>query len=179
MGKIRIIGGQYRSRMLDVIDSDGLCPTSNRIRETLFNWLGQDLTGKTCLDMFSGSGALGFEAISRNATKVTMLELDTTVYNQLKKNQTMLKADNVEIINANAIKYLSNTQDKYDVIFLDPPYDSDLLAKSLVMIHNNLSENGLIFVEYDKEINLTGYEIVKSDQYSMVKFALIKPVLGK
>ena len=173
MGKIRIIGGQYRSRMLDVIDSDGLRPTSNRIRETLFNWLGQDLTGKTCLDMFAGSGALGFEAISRNATKVTMLELDTGVCNQLIKNQTMLKADNVEIINTNSIKYLSNTQDKFDVIFLDPPYDSDLLSKSLAMIHNNLTDDGLLFVEYDKEINLTGYEIVKSDQYSMVKFALL------
>ena len=176
MGKIRIISGIHRSIMLDVIDSDGLRPTSNRIRETLFNWLGQDLTGKKCLDAFAGSGALGFEAISLGAMSVTMIEKDSSICSLLKKNKEILKAYNLEIINADSTSYLKNCKDKFDVIFLDPPYASELLSTTLNIIKNNLSQNGMVFIEYKTQPELVAYEIIKSKKYGMVNFALLRVI---
>src|SRR3990167_11007598 len=118
MGKVRIIGGLYRSRILKFKDGvDGLRPTPDAIREKLFNWLGKDLSGKKCLDLFAGSGALGFEAVSRNATAVTMVESDKIVFGYLQENEKLLQSDNVMLINTSAIEYLKNSKDKFDLIF--------------------------------------------------------------
>jgi 16S rRNA (guanine966-N2)-methyltransferase len=124
MGKIRIIGGIHRSRQLTVLDANGLRPTLDRVKETLFNWLGQDLTGLNCLDAFSGSGSLGFEAISRNAKSVIMIELEQRVYQQLVTNQKLLNVNNCQIIHGNATEFLKTTNLVFDVIFLDPPYNT-------------------------------------------------------
>ena len=179
MGMIRIIGGIHRSRILQVIDADGLRPTSNRVRETLFNWLGQDLSGKKCLDLFAGSGALGFEAISRNAKSVVMIEKDSAVYNQLQKNMNILKIENLTIIRGESLHYLMNANDKFDVIFVDPPYSSELMSQALAMVSKYLTNNGVIFIEYKNFPELTDYEILKSAKYGMVNFALIKPKENK
>ncbi len=174
MGKIRIIGGIHRSRQLKVVTATDLRPTLDRVKETLFNWLGQDLTAKTCLDLFAGSGSLGFEAISRNAAAVVMVEKNLTVVQQLKTNAQLLKAANCQITHADALKFLATTMATYDVIFLDPPYSSDLLAKSLALASQRLKANGIIYIEYLKQPDLTNFAIVKQGLAGTVNYALLQ-----
>ncbi len=110
LGSVRIIGGQWRGRKLPVHTSDGLRPTGDRVRETLFNWLNADLYNARCLDLFAGSGALGFEALSHGASQVTMLELEPTVAKQLAANKQLLNSDNADIENIDSLKWLSQYQ---------------------------------------------------------------------
>lgn len=174
MGKIRIIGGTHRSRQLTVLDQDGLRPTLDRVKETLFNWLGQDLTGQICLDLFAGSGSLGFEAISRNAIKVVMIEKSAKVAQQLKDNVKLLRADNCQVINDDAMRFLANNLLKFDVIFLDPPYSSDLLAESLKIVSEHLTVNGVIYIEYHQNIpELSQFNILKQSKAGSVNYALL------
>lgn len=174
MGKIRIIGGEHRSRQLPVLNHDGLRPTLDRVKETLFNWLGQDLTGKTCLDLFAGSGSLGFEAVSRNAKQVVMVEQNNQVTKQLEQNKLLLKADNLQIINGDGLKFLQTCQLKFDVIFLDPPYNSVLLEQSLAQIENVLAEDGVIYAEYQQECDLSQFTIIKHGKAGVVNFVLLQ-----
>jgi 16S rRNA (guanine966-N2)-methyltransferase len=180
MGKIRIIGGIYRSRILKFSDDvSGLRPTPDRVRQTVFNWLEQDLTGLTCLDLFAGSGALGFEAASRNAKKVVLNDMNQKTLIELSKNRIMLGADNVIISSLSAETCLKKCTEKFDVIFLDPPYNSNLLNKSLRQI-NELSillSNAKIYIEYQKQPDLTGYEILKHKKVGSVNFALLRPLI--
>ncbi len=175
MGKIRIIGGTHRSRQLAVLDQDGLRPTLDRVKETLFNWLGQDLTGQVCLDLFAGSGSLGFEAVSRNAAKVVMVEKSAKVMQQLKDNVKLLRAgDNCLVINDDALKFLTSNQLKFDVIFLDPPYSSNLLAESLQIVSEHLTVNGVIYIEYHQNIpELSQFNILKQSKAGSVNYALL------
>lgn len=174
MGKIRIIGGEHRSRQLPVLDADGLRPTLDRVKETLFNWLGQDLTGQNCLDLFAGSGSLGFEAISRNAQSVIMVEKSLQVVQQLISNSKLLRAENCQVINLTAEKFLSKNSQKFDVIFLDPPYSSDLLQQNLQQISSHLSESGVIYVEYHQnKPDLNQFNILKQCKAGSVNYALL------
>ncbi len=122
--QVRLIGGDFRRRRLHFPDAPGLRPTPDRVRETLFNWLGQDLTGMACLDAFAGSGALGFEAASRNASRVVMLESSRETVEVLKKNQEMLNARQVEIVQADAMSWMKRSQARFDLVLLDPPFNS-------------------------------------------------------
>jgi 16S rRNA (guanine966-N2)-methyltransferase len=157
---------------------DGLRPTPDRVRETLFNWLGQDLTNKTCLDLFAGSGALGFEALSRNANWVTLVEKDASIIKDLRRNQEILGVTNSEIVNSNGINYLERAARRFDVIFLDPPYQSELLSKSLDFISRNsvLANDGLIYIEYQTRPDLTNYVILKESKAGNVDYMLIAPI---
>src|SRR5690606_25716968 len=121
-GRIRITGGQWRSRIITFPAHADLRPTPDRVRETLFNWLGQDLTGLNCLDLFAGSGALGFEAASRGAANVVMIESSSGVHRVLLENKVRLKADSIELIKMDASVFLITHTRKFDVVFLDPPY---------------------------------------------------------
>lgn len=185
MGRVRIIGGYHRSRIIQFKDGlNSLRPTPDRVRETLFNWLKQDLTGKTCLDLFSGSGALGFEAVSRGATSITFVEKSKVAYQDLKTNIALLKLENITLINTDALFFINNTCISYDVIFLDPPYSSDLMFKCLQQIIKTpsiLSQRGVIYIEYQVLPDLNGYEIIKSGKASQVSYALIrlKPDIDK
>ena len=125
-GKIRIIAGEYRGRRIAVADRPGLRPTPDRVRETLFNWLGQTLEGLSCLDLFAGSGALGFEAASRGAARVVMVEQDRVAFEGLKKAQAVLKARQVELVLGDAFAYLARNQ-TFDLVFLDPPFGQNAL----------------------------------------------------
>jgi 16S rRNA (guanine966-N2)-methyltransferase len=125
-GKIRIIAGEYRGRRLSVPDRPGLRPTPDRVRETLFNWLGQSLEGLSCLDLFAGSGALGFEAASRGAARVVMVEQDRAVFDLLKKARDQIGARQVEVVLGDAFAYLRRMQ-SFDVVFLDPPFGQNAL----------------------------------------------------
>ena len=125
-GKIRIIGGEYRGRRIQVPDRPDLRPTPDRVRETLFNWLGQSLDGLSCLDLFAGSGALGFEAASRGAKRVVMVEQDRAVFQSLQKTRDTIGANAVEVILDDAFAYLRKAP-AFDVVFLDPPFRQNAL----------------------------------------------------
>jgi len=145
---VRIIGGEYRSRVLHFPDLPGLRPTPDRVRETLFNWLGQRLDGLVCLDAFAGSGALGFEAISRGAARVVMLESEREAFAALRRNAEMLAAAGVEILRIDAHSHLAGPGRIYDLIFLDPPFSSDLLAPTLALAATRLAPGGRIYAEF-------------------------------
>lgn len=146
-GKVRIIGGEWRSRLLTFPERPDLRPTADRIRETLFNWLGQDLNDLHCLDLFAGSGALGFEAASRGAKRVVMVEDDVRIYNALRENKEKLQAPQVELLKMNALAFLQSDVRKFDVIFLDPPYRLELLPTLLPLLPIHLESNGKVYIE--------------------------------
>lgn len=146
-GKIRIIGGQWRSRLLSFPQQPDLRPTPDRIRETLFNWLGQDLSGKNCLDLFAGSGVLGFEAASRGAKRVTMVESDVRTYAALQENKEKLQAVQVDLIMMNALSFINHAIQKFDIIFLDPPYRLEILPQLLPQLAPHLMRDGQVYVE--------------------------------
>ena len=126
-GRIRIIGGEYRGRRIAVPERRDLRPTPDRVRETLFNWLGQVLDGKSCLDLFAGSGALGFEAASRSAARVVMVENDRAVFSFLEKTCELIGAKQVDLVLADAFDYLGKGDERFDVVFLDPPFRQNAL----------------------------------------------------
>lgn len=145
---VRLISGTHRRRQIYFPDAIHLRPTPDRVRETLFNWLGQDLTQKTCLDLFSGSGALGFEAASRYAKTVVMVELAKPVYLALQQNCSLLKLDNIVTLRQqSALDYLAHSTTLFDVIFLDPPFHSPLLEQVLPLLPKHIATNGLIYIE--------------------------------
>jgi 16S rRNA (guanine966-N2)-methyltransferase len=125
-GKVRIIAGEYRGRRIPVAQKPDLRPTPDRVRETLFNWLGQWLDGLACLDLFAGSGALGFEAASRGAARVVMVEHDRAVFQHLRKIRDDIGASRVELLNEDAFAYLRKAE-AFDVVFLDPPFRQNAL----------------------------------------------------
>ena len=159
-GKVRIIGGHWRGRYLQVADLPGLRPTADRTRETLFNCLGQRLDGLTCLDMFSGTGALGFEAISRGAKSVLMLELSAKACDTLKKNQASLghdeKLGSIEIIKTDAIAHSARLPaNSIDVTFIDPPFANEgLFLKALAEASRvtKKEEGSYIYIEHPKTV---------------------------
>ncbi|OWY40772.1 16S rRNA (guanine(966)-N(2))-methyltransferase RsmD [Xenophilus sp. AP218F] len=174
--KVRIIGGAYRRRMLPFPDAEGLRPTPDRVRETLFNWLGQDLYGKSCLDLFAGSGALGFEAASRDARRVVMVEKSRKAMESLQANRQLLQAANLEVVAGDALLYMKNRRERFDVVFLDPPYDSDLLQQALPLLADLVNEDGLVYLEARQwpEALPVGFELVKRDKAGLVQYGLLR-----
>ena len=145
--RVRIIGGEWRSRLIAFPPRRDLRPTPDRVRETLFNWLGQDLTGKTCLDLFAGSGALGFEAASRGARRVVMVERDPAAFGGLQANAAALSAGAVELKRADALEFLGADDSCYDVVFLDPPFRSGHLPQVLSALIPRLASGAMVYVE--------------------------------
>jgi 16S rRNA (guanine966-N2)-methyltransferase len=145
--EVRIIGGLWKRTKLPVPDKPGLRPTPDRVRETLFNWLGQDLSGWRCVDAFAGTGALGLEAASRGAT-VLLVEQDAQLVEQLRAVQARLSATNVRIERGNAVSALSRLPpSSADLVFLDPPFDADLFDPALAASVPALAPGGLIYLE--------------------------------
>ncbi len=155
-GQIRIIGGQWRGRKLPVPDSPGLRPTTDRVRETLFNWLAPSMVDSHCLDCFAGSGALGLEALSRYAAGATLIEMDRAVSQQLQKNLATLKANNGKVLNANTLNVLAQPGTPHNVVFVDPPFRKGLLDETLALLEKNgwLADEALIYVESEVENGL-------------------------
>ncbi len=175
LNQVRISAGAWRSRLLKFPDVDGLRPTPDRVRQTVFNWLGQDLTGKTCLDLFAGTGAMGFEALSRNAKNVVMIENSNLAYQSLVQNQTLLKADNCQTLNQDALVFLSQNTQKFDIIFCDPPYNKNWLDKLLPILNQHVTENGVVYVEAEREIeNSAQWTILKKNKAGNVYYHLLK-----
>lgn len=148
MNSVRIVGGEYRRRVLRFPDSEGLRPTPDRVRETLFNWLGQDLDGWHCLDLFAGSGALGFEAASRGAARVVMVEKSPRVLAALHENHELLhKPAAVEIVRGDALQYLASAKSKFDLIFIDPPYHKGWIDRLAPLLASVTRDGGSLYVE--------------------------------
>jgi 16S rRNA (guanine(966)-N(2))-methyltransferase RsmD len=155
-GQIRLIGGHWKRIQLQVADKPGLRPTPDRVRETLFNWLGQDLSGQRCVDAFAGTGALGFEAASRGAKEVLLVEKDGALVTQLQKVRTqLLKLElpepvkqNIQIVRGEGVAALRQlAPESEDVIFIDPPFDGGLFETALAAAATALSARGAIYLE--------------------------------
>jgi 16S rRNA (guanine(966)-N(2))-methyltransferase RsmD len=146
--EIRIIGGLWKRTKLKVADKPGLRPTPDRVRETVFNWLGQDMTGLRCLDAFAGTGALGFEAASRGARHVTLVEQDNALIEQLKKLQSQLDAGMVQVQRGDGVAAIRQAAPRsLDVVFLDPPFDAPLFEPALAACAPALSQGGWVYLE--------------------------------
>jgi 16S rRNA (guanine966-N2)-methyltransferase len=178
-GEVRIIGGQWKRSKLSVLAKPGLRPTPDRVRETLFNWLGQDLSGLRCVDAFAGSGALGFEAASRGAQDVLLIEQDAQLIATLQSNKTRLKADTLRIQRGDGIAILrSMPKASVDVIFLDPPFDSGLFLESIQAAAAIISAQGAIYLEApeswdDEKLAPLGLRVIKQGKAGAVQFHLL------
>ncbi|KXF82687.1 16S rRNA (guanine(966)-N(2))-methyltransferase RsmD [Enterovibrio coralii] len=177
-GFVRIISGKWRGRKLPVKNVEGLRPTTDRVKETVFNWLAADLYDAKCLDVFAGSGGLGLEALSRQAEHVTLLELDKGAAAQINLNLAALKADNATVKNVDALQFLGQPGQAFDVVFIDPPFRKDLLNDVIDKLENNgwLSANAIIYIEAEKEFGLpvvpNHWDMIKEKHAGQVSFRL-------
>lgn len=190
--QVRIIGGQWKRTPLVVLDAQGLRPTPDRVRETVFNWINHLLDGQweriACLDLFAGTGALGFEAASRGAARVTMVESSPAAVRQLEATKEKLQADHVGIMRGDAVaiakRLAASTEDesnRFNLIFLDPPYQQNWLEKILPVCTRLLKEGGLIYAEAEQILNseappdwLIGWDVVRADRAGLVFYHLLR-----
>ena len=173
--RVRIIGGAWRSRLISFPSRQDLRPTPDRVRETLFNWLGQDLTGKTCLDLFAGSGALGFEAASRGARRVVMVERDAQTVRALGASRDALQAAAVELKRADALEFLRDGVDVYDVVLLDPPFRAELWPRLAPLLPRLLAPEAMVYYESAVRPDLAPAWVVhRQGQAGQVRFQLLK-----
>lgn len=181
-GKLRIIAGDWRSRQLDVVDLPGLRPTTDRVRETLFNWLQNDMPGAHCLDLFAGSGALGFEAASRGCASVVMLENQSRAAQQLSENIVVLQASNITLLQRDAMAWLRHEPvgQVFDIVFLDPPFDSNVLAEACELLEQRhwLADDACIYLETDRHQVLPelppSWQLVREKKAGQVSYYLVR-----
>ena len=182
MGEVRVIAGLWRGRKLPVLNAEGLRPTTDRVKETLFNWLMMDVSNARCLDCFAGSGSLGIEALSRQAQAVVFLEKFANAAQQLKKNLASLKTDKATVINTDTLTYLSqkNSTEPFEIIFIDPPFHHNFVPQVLTLLQQNnwLAENALIYVETEKNhpplLLAKNWQVIKEKSAGMVTSRLIQ-----
>jgi 16S rRNA (guanine966-N2)-methyltransferase len=178
---IRIIGGNWRRRQLAVPSRPGLRPTPNRVRETLFNWLADDLEGAVCLDLFAGSGALGFEAASRGAGRVVLVERDAQLARHLQAQADLLDARMVQVVCADAIQWLACAAQCFDVVFVDPPYGSLDLPSLMSALHGHALVNGAskVYAEDaasdDRPIFPQHWSVLRKKRTGRVRYTLAAP----
>ncbi len=181
-GRLRIVAGIWRSRLLEIADVPGLRPTAERIRETVFNWLTPHLAGARCLDLFAGTGALGLEALSRGASEALFVETAPLAVSTLQKNVATLEASNATVRRADAVSYLQHPgADQFDIVFLDPPFADDLHADLCKLLDESsiLATDALVYLEEDRakpEVVLPlGWQTLKTRNAGNVRYSLVKP----
>jgi len=175
--RVRIVGGRWRSRILRFPDLPGLRPTPDRVRETLFNWLGQDLTGRVCLDLFAGSGVLGLEAASRGAREVVMVERDPQALRALQDNVRTLQAAAVRLVRADALEFITSDAGSYDIVFLDPPYAMGGRDLLLERVRERVGAGGLVYVEGPEDLLApAGWAVHRSARAGAVHCQLLTAV---
>ena len=178
--EVRIIGGQWRRSKLPVADAAGLRPTADRVRETLFNWLGADLSGWRCLDAFAGSGALGFEAASRGADDVVLLERDRRLAGSLQQTAQRLKAQNVRVECGDALAWMAReAPGRFEVVFIDPPFDSALAGPAIAAAARIVVPDGYLYVELphslsDAEVAAPGLRLHRQGRAGAVHYHLLR-----
>ncbi|KEY91405.1 ribosomal RNA small subunit methyltransferase D [Candidatus Photodesmus blepharus] len=155
---VRIIGGLWKGRKLIVHNVEGLRPTMDKVKETLFNWLAQEIPQAKCLDLFAGSGRLGFEAASRKAEIVVLIESDLIIYKQIQANILLFKASNVSVVHTDVLSYLKKRGSPYHVVFIDPPFHKNLAIEVAQLLERNgwLAENAAIYVETESGLVVEG-----------------------
>lgn len=182
--QVRIIAGLWKRTPLPVIEASGLRPTPDRVRETVFNWLehlqDRQWQNRRCLDLFAGTGALGFEAASRGAAKVVMVESNPLACKALHATRDKLDANQIEIIQGDAASRIGLIEGAFDVVFLDPPYDDHLLPKFLPACRRLLTPDGFLYIESNQPFAdsplpdwLSGWQLVRADKAGAVHFALL------
>ena len=180
--KLRIIGGNWRSRCINFVDAPGLRPTPARVRETVFNWLRNDLIGSRCLDLYAGSGALSFEAASREAKSVVQVENNPQACRALKENAIALAAGQIQIVQSDVFRYLAGEAEAFDVVFIDPPFAQDLVVQTCQWLEDKgwLSPHAKIYVETESTLKLTGippnWRLLKSKTAGEVGYCLFERV---
>lgn len=186
--QVRIIGGQWRSRKIPVLSEPDLRPTPNRVRETLFNWLRPHIQGARCLDLFTGSGALSFEALSQGASQVVCIEQSKLLIEQLQRTAETLKANRLKIIQANALEWLQESPTRidssfkpFDIVFLDPPYAANLLNLCFKFLQGGwLNANTLIYFEHAKPVGLeeipNTWQIVREKKAGQIYYYLAQNI---
>ena len=171
--RVRIIGGQWRSRLIKFPPAAQLRPTPDRVRETLFNWLGQRLDGLSCLDLFAGSGALGLEALSRGASRVVMVDSDRAIVAALRESARELDAAGAEVVQRDALKFLDAGGEKFDLAFVDPPYASDLARRVMEALPARLKPGARAYVESASPLELAPpWRALREDRAGAVRYAL-------
>ena len=180
-GRLRIVAGKWRSRLLRLADDPSLRPTSERIRETLFNWLAPSLDGASCLDLFAGSGALGLEALSRGAGQVVFVEQSTRCVKILRENIALLDAAGAEVLHTDALNYLRCAQPvEFDLVFVDPPFAADLYGELCRLLQENgwLAENARIYIEQPRDVQTSwsseGWTVLKEKTAGNVGYFLLQ-----
>ena len=155
--QVRIIAGTWRGRKIPLVSVSSLRPTPDRLRETLFNWLQLEIAQSSCLDLFAGSGVLGFEAASRNAAAVTMIEQDAAVFHHLQKQQQIFADDRIQLLHADARACIPELQRQYDIIFIDPPFNQGMIVTVLesLLQHHCLRPKALVYVESEAGLALS------------------------
>ena len=181
-GRLRIVAGNWRSRLLDIADVEGLRPTAERVRETLFNWLAPHLTGARCLDLFAGTGALGLEALSRGAGSCDFVERSPQAVRQLRANVELLEARNATVVQGDALDYIARASGPpYDIVFLDPPFAADLLTETcrLLVEGGLLAGHTLVYLEQDAGKPTAelppGWQELKNKKAGNVRYRLVRP----
>lgn len=173
--KVRISAGAWRGRVLRFPDALGLRPTPERVRQTLFNWLGQELSGLRCLDLFAGSGALGFEAASRGAAGVVLVEHHSAVSRALAENARLLQAQRVQVLREDALQFLARNREPFDVIFLDPPFGQDWLPRLLPQLARHLKPDGVLYAEAEAALGaVPGWHVRKHGRAGNVHYHLLE-----
>jgi 16S rRNA (guanine966-N2)-methyltransferase len=181
-GRLRIVAGNWRSRLLDIADVEGLRPTPERIRETLFNWLAPTIQGARCLDLYAGTGALGLEALSRGAAEAVFVERSPVAASQLDRNIDILgTASAARVVRGDAIEFVGNAGGRtFDIVFLDPPFAADLLDETCRLLAENrlLVDGGLVYLEMarsqDQPLLPDGWNVVKEKAAGNVRYMLVR-----
>lgn len=175
MSRIRIIGGQWRSRLLPVAAVPGLRPTPDAVRERLFNWLGQDLDGLHCLDLFAGTGVLGFEAASRGAASATLVERDAKACGKLREAAESLPAPQVRVVRGDALEFAAHPPQRFDILFLDPPYGRGLLDRVVPFLPGLLADDAVIYCEAEQPVQSLGeYRTTREGRAGQVHYQLLE-----
>lgn len=178
--KLRIIGGDWRSRQISFDDAEGLRPTPARVRETLFNWLQNDIIGSCCLDLYAGSGALSFEAASRGAKKVVQVEQNPVVCRQLSANAHVLKASQIRLFKSEVFRFLAGNSEAFNLVFIDPPFNKNLAVQTCQWLEDKdwLAQQAKIYLEVEHKLSLDGipenWQILKSKNAGEVDYYLFQ-----
>lgn len=180
-GQIRIIGGKWRGRKLPVLDAEGLRPTTDRNKETLFNWLMSDVQDAQCLDVFAGSGGLGLEALSRYAQSCVFIELDKLNAQQLVKNISTLAVNDANVKCGDAFSELQGLADQtFDIVFVDPPFHKGLIAPTVnaLVSHNLITSGSIVYIEHEQELGTVAlpdnWQVIKEKQTQALIYKLVK-----
>ena len=175
MSRVRITGGEWRSRLIQVTEGPGLRPTPDRVRETLFNWLGQDLSGLSCLDLFAGSGILGIEAASRGAAEVVLIEQDRNTFAHLRSNAAIFADPRLKPICSDALKWASASTRSFDLVFLDPPYRQGWLEKIEPFLSRLTRPGARVYAEAEHPLEALGaWRCIKQGRAGQVHFHLLE-----